>query len=170
MSETTFTYANAYNLSKALTDILSKNSGSTKFKLYSGMNLKLLEPIRTSVDELLKPSPEIEGLQKLGEAKRIELLDIASDKDENGKPKIENNNYVISEENLEKFKKDFIEFSNQIKDKNKDIVDAHEKKQKELEELLTESFDVSVLKKLKVEDLPEGISTQESQILLYIVN
>jgi len=128
----------------------------TKFAWALMRTKKKLKALVDSMNELRQPSEEIQEYEK----KRIALCEEYSEKDEDGKPVIENQNYKILEGKREALDEEI----KKLRDENKEAFDAQEAKMKELDELMEEEADVEVYK-VKEQYLPDTISVGDLQIL-----
>ncbi len=75
--------------------------------------------------------------QKLIDERRVEIAKTYADKDESGVAKVENNEFVLSEEGMKNFREEFVEFLNTETD-----VEIYMVPEDLLEQLENERFDV----------------------------
>jgi hypothetical protein len=109
------------------------------------------------MDEIRQPPARMQEY----ETKRIALCEAASEKEEDGKPKVENNNFVIETEAREQLNKDIAA----LRDGDfKEMFDEQEKKSKEIEDLMKEECDIELFK-VAPEFLPETMSPADLEIL-----
>ena len=137
---------------------LGKLSG-VKFSYAVARNLALLKPEVEAINKTLEPSKEFLEWDK----ERVALAQEYSKKDEKGEPVIVGNRYVM--ENEKTFNKEL-----EKKQKNhKSAIDAREKQIEEYMKLLEEKTDEIKLYKIKLEHIPESITTQQMNGIVDIV-
>src|SRR3990167_6316664 len=137
---------------------LGKLSG-VKFSYAVARNLALLKPEVEAINKTLEPSKEFLEWDK----ERVALAQEYSKKDEKDKPVIVGNRYVM--ENEKTFNKEL-----EKKQKNhKSAIDAREKQIEEYMKLLEEKTDEIKLYKIKLEHIPESITTQQMNGIVDIV-
>ena len=137
---------------------LGKLSG-VKFSYAVARNLALLKPEVEAINKTLEPSKEFLEWDK----ERVALAQEYSKKDEKDKPIVEGNRYVM--ENEKTFNKEL-----EKKQKNhKSAIDAREKQIEEYMKLLEEKTDEIKLYKIKLEHIPESITTQQMNGIVDIV-
>lgn len=112
-------------------------------------NKKILEPEVEILKSLLKYSPGMEEFER----KRIGLVQRYGEKDDNGKPKIENNSFVILPENAEKFENEV----NQLREEYSYYIEEQEKRKKEFDALMETNTDLDLIK-IPMDCLPEKIN------------
>ena len=137
---------------------LGKLSG-VKFSYAVARNLALLKPEVEAINKTLEPSKEFLEWDK----ERVALAQEYSKKDEKGEPVIVGNRYVM--ENEKTFNKEL-----EKKQKNhKSAIDAREKQIEEYMKLLEEKSEEIKLFKVKLEHIPEAITTQQMNGIVDIV-
>lgn len=127
-----------------------------KFAYAVAKNINILKNEVESLDKALEPEEKFQEFEK----ERVALLEKHADKDEGGKPKKETSDngseqYVMGD-NLKKFEKEF----EVLKKDHKEAVDARDKQIDEYTKLLETDAEVT-LHKLKMEDIPESITTRQ---------
>lgn len=131
-------------------------------------NKDIIEPEINRLREHLiaetKPTKEIEDRNAEYEAKRMEACAERSEKDENGKPVIENGNFKIFVDKRE-------ELNQAIQELNKEYNDVFEFRKQQMmkeREVLSKDIAVDNLYKIKLEWLPDtGLITPELMTVLY---
>lgn len=135
-----------------LKTVQSKNYSGTKFAYVLSKNIGLMKPeIQAIQDSFPKNDDE---KYKEYEEKRLETVRKYAKKDENDEFIIENNSYVLAE-NEEEFNKEF----DSIKKDFSDFLDSVAENKKIIENILEEEAESIELRKIKIEDLPENLST-----------
>jgi len=151
------TNAEAYGLYQTIGKFQTRDDLPTKFSWALMRTKKRLKTFIDSFNELRQPNPRINEY----ETKRIALCEAACEKDEDGKPKVEKQNFVILDEAREKLNKDI----EALRDGEfKDVFDEQEKKNKEIAELMKEDCDVELFK-VSTEYLPSTISPNDLEVL-----
>jgi hypothetical protein len=134
-----------------LYDGLSKiNLKGVKFSYGVAKNIALL---KTEVESLSKAQESSKEFVEYDNA-RIELAKKHAKKDDKGEPVVEKNSYVI--ENQEAFDKEF----ETLKKTHKKALDERENQIKDFNDLLEKETDIQ-FHKIKLEDVPEDISTEQ---------
>lgn len=131
-------------------------------------NKDIIEPeINRLREQLLaetKPSKELEDRNAAYEAKRMEICTEFSEKDAEGKPVIENNNFKIFVD-----KRD--EFNEKIQELSKEFNDVFEFRKEQIlkeRQVLSKEIAIDNLYKIKLEWLPDtGLITPELMNVLY---
>jgi glyoxylate utilization-related uncharacterized protein len=129
-------------------------------------NKKLIEAEIKNVEETQKALkyPDLTEFH----SKRIELCNEFADKDEEGKPKLEEERgaslFVFSPENRVKFNEKLIV----LMEEHKDVLDEHRTVDLDFTTFLKEEVEVSV-HEIKLNDLPNGISAAQIELLGDIV-
>ncbi len=144
------------DLHEALTTIEGRRF-SVKFGYFVAKNKVVLKNEYSALDEARKASPEFTEF----DTKRATLAADNADKDEQGQPKIENNNFIIIEK-FEEFKKAL----DDLKEEYADAIKEQEQKIKDFEVLLEEEVEYKG-PKIDLKDIPEQIepSVLESLII-----
>ena len=127
-----------------------------KFSYAIAKNINNIKNEVESIDKALEPDEKFQEFEK----ERVVLLEKYAEKDDNGKPKKEmsengSEQYVMGE-GLKKFEKEF----DILKKTHKEAVDARDKQIEDYNKLLETDSDVT-LHKLKMEDIPEAITTRQ---------
>lgn len=143
------------NLFEALNGI---NLKGVKFNYSVSKNIELLKKEINSFKESTKPSEEFAKYEK----ERTNLCVKHAEKDGKGKPIIENNEYKIT--NIEEFEKEIAE----LKEKNKEAIEARQAQLKEFEEFLTKENTITLFK-IKVADIPADITTKQLTSIISLI-
>ena len=139
------------------------NLSGVKFVYAITKNLKKIKSEIEVLEKTLEPTNEFKEFDK----KRIELAEKHSKLDEKGKPilisaGIVNNKpamkYDVVNENL--FAKEFEE----LKNENKEVLDARDKQMEEFQKLLEEEIPFKI-HKIKLKDIPENITKLQMDII-----
>lgn len=131
---------------------------STKFNYAVIKNKKrLLEEVE-SIEEVNAASSEFMAYEQ----KRVKLCESHAKKGEDGKPLIEQDNFVL--EDKEKFDKEFKALS----EEHKEVVEARKEQTKQVQELLEQPSDVK-LHKIKLEELPEDLEAATVEAILPMI-
>jgi hypothetical protein len=118
-----------------------------------------MEEDRVIFEQILKPS---EGFNEY-ESKRVQLCVQFSDKDEQGNPVVENNQYKIS--NLFDFNTELTKISEEYQEH----IDGRTKQVDEYNTLLEEDINLD-FQKVKFEDLPADLSASQLSSLEFMIN
>jgi hypothetical protein len=129
---------------------------SVKFSYFVAKNKVLLKDEITALEEAAKPNPKFLEFDE----KRVKLASDMADRDENGKPKVQNNSFTITE----KFNKFREELDALRKKYNQDIIDQ-EKSVKEFEDILNEDFNYKGTK-IDFKNIPDEIEPSFLEILI----
>jgi len=143
------------NLYGALTTIEGRQF-SVKFSYFVAKTKVLLKSEVTALEEARKPPEKFVEY----DSKRAELAQSLADKDESGRPRIENNNFIITEK-VDEFK----EKLDKLKEEYKDCITEYEKKIKEFETLLEEDVEYDG-PKIDFKDIPENIEASVLEVLI----
>jgi hypothetical protein len=144
-----------------LVNRLVNEKTAVKFHYLMLKNKKLLEP---EVESLQKANTPPEGHNEFNK-KRLDLCNSFADKEEDGSPKIINDNFVISEETKEEFEKKLSE----LKEEYKDVVDTMDKNQEDFIALLKEEVEIE-LAKIPLSIMPEAILGRDVELLFDIID
>jgi hypothetical protein len=151
------TNTEALSLYQTIGKFQTKEDLPTKFSWALMRTKKRLKVLIDSMDEIRQPPARMQEY----ETKRIALCEAASEKEEDGKPKVENNNFVIETEAREQLNKDIAA----LRDGDfKEMFDEQEKKSKDIEDLMKEECDIELFK-VAPEFLPETMSPADLEIL-----
>ena len=146
-------------------DLISLNSAlvalegrqfTVKFSYFMAKNKVMIKDEFAALDEVRKPSPEYIAF----DTKRAEMAMEFADKDDDGKPKIENNNFIITQK-VEEFRKALDE----LKATNAKVIETYEKQVKDFEELLDEDIDFRG-PKIDLKDIPPTIEPSFLEVLI----
>ena len=143
------------NLYKALTTIEGRRL-TIKFSYFVAKNKIALKNKLKIFESVKKPTPEFIEY----DAKRAKLAYDFSDKTEDGKPKIENNNFIIIER-VDEFKTEI----DKIKKEYKDAIKDQEQKVKEFESVLDNEVEFGGMK-IYLKDVPETIEPSILETLI----
>ena len=138
-------------------DNVSYLSG-VKFAYAIIKNKKMIEQELITLQEIIKPSPEIEEYEK----NRIAICEKHCKRDENNQLKIQNNTYDI--EDMDTFNKDIEE----LKKKNKKVLDNRQKQADEYNKLLEEDIEIPFVL-IKQDDLPNSLSASQMEQIFEII-
>lgn len=117
-----------------------------------------IEEDRTIFEEILKPS---DGFKQY-EEERISLCVLHSEKDENGNPIIENEQYKIID--LDKFNSEL----NNISEKFKNEIEERQKQVQEYQKIMEEDIELN-FSKVSFEELPEDVSEKQLRELEFML-
>ena len=137
------------------------NLTGVKFAYGVAKNNNKLKTENEAFAEATKASEEFAAYDK----ERLESCRELADKDEDGKPKMEKNNFVITEQ-----KEEFDTRLKALTERNQEVVDAREKQLKEYNEVFLEAESSFVPFKIKMEDVPEGITASQLTSIYPIVD
>lgn len=145
-----------FRLHKGLVDV-SYLSG-VKFAYTVVKNKKLIETEIQLLQDIIKPTDDFQRYER----ERIELCENFCVRGDDGQPIVENNNYKIDD------KAGFDEAMDILKDKYETEIVNRAKQVDDYNRLLGEDVDINLIK-LKVTDLPEGMSADQIESVLEIV-
>lgn len=152
------------NLYRGLLSLNKARIAGVKFAYAVNKNINILKSEIEALDEAKKFSEEFLAFDK----ERIIMAEANAKKDEKGKPLTATDpltnmgSYVM--ENEAEFEVKFVE----LKEKHKPAIDARDVQVKEFEELLKTPSTVE-LHKLKIEDVPATITTDQMSIIMPIL-
>jgi hypothetical protein len=118
-------------------------------------NKRLIESEISILKEIMVDQPYSDFTNK-----RIAINVKYAKKNENGNPVIENNHYIIDEENLEVHNTEIAELLEQ----NKEVIDNFKKKEKEYYDLLETELDAE-FHVIDIEEVPADITYEQMEIL-----
>lgn len=121
-------------------------------------NVSVLTPEIEAFKKSLEPTKEFSDYEKT----RIEILEKYAKKDDDGKPIIEGNEYVL--ENKDEALKEIASHS----ENHKDVIEARQKQIGEFNDLMDKENAVS-LHKVSLKDIPEDVTTKQMVTLLKII-
>lgn len=130
-----------------------------KFAYAVSRNLSLLKPVMESIDKSIEPSAEFSEYDKA----RIKLAEEHAKKDEKGKPIIEEGNYIM--ENDEAWQTAF----EALKAQHAEVIAKREAQIKEYNELLELENPMVSLHKVKLADVPQGITVVQMHSIKDII-
>lgn len=145
----------------ALFDKLSQDKYSVKFHYTLLKNKRLLDPEVESLRKANEPPEEYANYEK----KRIKVCNDFCEKDNDGTPKIDGNNFVIPEEVKTKFEEKLEE----LKVEYKSTLDSIEESKKEFNELLKEDVEIDFVS-IPMSIIPEELVGQEVEILFDLID
>jgi len=131
-----------------------------KFAYAISKNKKMLKDEIESLQEIIKPSKEIEEYER----KRINLCEKYAEKDKNNKPIIEDNRYKFINDDKDKFEKDI----KILMDENKELLEKQNKKNEEYLKLLEEDIEIN-LYKINKSDIPEKITPRQLDYIIDLI-
>lgn len=134
----------------SLYEALAKVEGrqfTVKFSYFIAKNKVLLKDEFAALEEAKRPSIEYTAY----DTKRAELAHQFADREDNGQPKIENNNFIIIEK-VDEFK----EALDKLKEENEETIEAHNQKLKDFEALLDEEVEFKG-PKIDLKDVPQTV-------------
>jgi hypothetical protein len=120
---------------------------SVKFSYFLAKNKVTMRDEIETLEEVSKVSEEFQAFEN----ERIGLAQKHADKNEDGSPQIQNDNFVLNE-NVGLFQKEFGELIEQ----NRDVISKREKQLKEFNEILGQNTEFEG-SKISVEDIPQNI-------------
>lgn len=161
-----FTYRDAINLSNVISQIIKKDIGSAKFKLRMVINQKNLADLVDPINKITTNSPKFSQYVKQSQEMRLALCQVHAEKDQNGKSKIQNSEYVILDRDA--YNAAFAVKSAELRQQYKEQI---EKRQQMQNQLLTTEYDIedSRFKKIDESSLPEQLTTAQITALLPLV-
>ena len=129
-----------------------------KFTYGMAKNINILKPEVESLQEAAKGSDEFLAYEK----SRGELLEKYAKKDEDNKSVIVNNEYVLEDQ------KGFDTEFNKLRKENKKVLDDRQTQIDEVDKLLKEETTIK-LYKIKVDDIPEDITTKQMNSIFDLI-
>lgn len=136
-------------------DRLGARQCHRKFAYGLMRNRKILQDEIDILQDLSKPT---DGWQAF-EEKRIGICRELADKDENGEPKVQGNQFLVTEK-----KEELDERIEKLREEHKDDLDEFERREKEFDEILDEDISIDIYK-IKLSLFPEQISVYELEVL-----
>lgn len=118
-----------------------------------------IEEDKSIFEEILKPS---DGFKEF-ENKRVDLCVLYSEKDENGNPLTENEQYKIND--VEVFNKELETLS----EKYSEDINNRYKQVSDYNSLMEEEIEITFVK-VNYEDLPEGVSEKDLKPISFMIN
>ena len=137
------------SLATELAKLVDKDVGNVKAAYAIARNIKIIAPIVSDLESLK------EKVTKEFEDARTALCELHADKDEDGKVKVENDQYVGLPND---------EFSDALKE----LIESHQPRIQEFNDLLQEDEDVE-LYKVDIENLPSTLTAQQMLVLFSII-
>ena len=131
-----------------------------KFAYSIAKNLQEVNKEIEAVNKAIAPSDEFMQYEK----ERIKLNEEYAEKTEDGKPMVENNNYVISPRNRGSYEKRMEE----LKKKHKKVLSERDEQIKEYQALLEENVDIT-LHKIQEGNLPSDITAEQISGILPVI-
>jgi len=125
-----------------------KIKNSVKFSYWLAKNRKRIQPEVEALEEAIEPSKSYREY----DTERARVAKFYADKDETGKPIIQNASYVVIKQ-LDEFNNEL----NLLKERYKDDIEKREKQIEEYNRLLEEDVEEFDGFKISLEDLPDGI-------------
>jgi len=129
---------------------------SVKFSYFVAKNKVLLKDEITALEEAGKPDPKFSEF----DAERVKLASDVADRDENGRPKVQNNNFTITEK-VDEFRKGL----DALREKYSKTIIDQEKSVKEFEDILNEDFNYKGTK-IDFKNIPDEIEPSFLEILI----
>lgn len=170
MAQKKFNFRDAVALYNTLDSFMKRNLGGGRFKLIVQLNLKKLSDIVQPVQNATKPTEGFLKFQQEAEAKRLQICHKFSSKNEDGSfallknEKTGQEEFVILDRDL--FGKEMTAEQILIQEKYKEEI----KQKQDLEnELLNSEYDISGLKKIPSDLVPDELSAQDIQVIFPIV-
>ena len=150
-----------YTLEVALEKV--KDLKGIKFSLCVVKNKKL---IKNELEDLQKVKPVTPQQYIEYETKRIELCREYALLDDDGKPTIQNDNYIIDQSRIESFKKAVEKMSKPYKE----IIEKYSKEAEDFNKILEEDVILN-LYKIDEDELPSEITAEQLEIIYdYLIN
>jgi hypothetical protein len=140
---------------------LGNNKSSVKFHFRVLQNKRLIEPEIKALEEANEPLPEFQEFEKL----RMEVCEQFCEKDESGKPVIQNNNFNIPDDKQEEFQATL----EKLKEEHKEALDKVEERRTQFEELLKEEVEIDFVR-FKIQEMPESLLGSDLEIMFDIVD
>jgi hypothetical protein len=143
------------SLHKALTQIEGRQF-TVKFSYFVAKNKVLIKDEFAAIEEARKPSAAYVAY----DTKRAELAHEMSDRDSKGSPKIENNNFIITER-VDEFRKAL----DDLKESNKEVIENQNQKNIDFEKLLDEEIEYRG-PKIDLKDIPQTVEPAILEVLI----
>lgn len=143
------------NLNNTLRSIEGRKA-TVKFSYFVAKNKILLKKEFDILESIKKPDPKFIEY----DTKRAELAHKYSDKLENGQPRVENGNFIITKE-LEVFREEL----GKLKESYTDVIKDYEKQVKDFDELLDKEVEFTGIK-IDLKDVPEEIEASVIEVLI----
>jgi hypothetical protein len=142
--------------------ILKENQlKNVKFQYMSIKNKKMLEPEVKSLEEAAKPLEDYVAFER----ERMQLCEELAEKDDAGKPKIELNKYVLSDENALILDQ---KIRSLIDNKYKDALMEQQVREQQFQTLLQEEVDLDLIK-INLSSIPEIFSGSELELIYDLI-
>jgi len=146
-----------FRLYQGLNDVSYFNG--VKFAYSVVKNKKLIEAEIKTFEEVIKPTEEFQKYEQ----KRVETCEKYCERQEDGKPVVENNAYKIID------KISFDKELEQLKTDSQEMLDYREQQLKEYNELLDEDTKLELVK-VSVDNLPNGITSSQIESIYEIID
>ena len=140
---------------------LAGEKTSVKFHYLLVKNKRLIQSEIESIQEAQEPEKEYMEYEK----KRMSLCEVMCEKDDAGKPKVKNQNFIIPEETKEDFDKKMEE----MKEEYAEPIEKMDKKRKEFAELLAEEVKIDFVS-IPLSVMPESILGGDVDLLFDLIN
>ena len=129
-----------------------------KFSYAVAKNIGRIESHLKELELAIKPDQEYEQYDKL----RVQIVEKHADKDENGVPIIEGNQYKVDEEKIKQEIDD-------LNDKYADAIKYRERQMDEFQKMLNEDVGIEI-HMIDKESLPDDISVEQMRIVEFMLN
>ena len=134
---------------------------SVKFHYILAKNKRLIKPEIESLQEAQQPPEDYMKYDKI----RQDLCKVMAEKDDQGNPKVVNNEYVMIEETKEEFDKKIEE----LKIEHKETIDKMDEQKAQFEILIKEDIDIDLVH-IPFSVLPESIIGNDVDMLFDIID
>ncbi len=158
-----FTLKNAIQLYNVHQKILDQNIGSAKFKIRLSINSRKLNEVIQPIRSLQNSSEYKKYLFQM-QQKRIQLCQMFADKDDDGKTKKLNSQYVITDK--QKFLNEIENAQKILKKKFSKCIKERSDIQKQIQQ---QQYDLSVLTKYGEDIVPDEIDSRTVDILAPLI-
>ena len=157
---------NALIQAQKLTDPNREAKNIVNFFFTVKKNIKLIEAATADFESLIEAQKQLmeTDAAKAYEAKRIETVEFFAEKTEEGKPKVEDNMYVVTPENMQLFNaalailnEEHADYQANMKDSNA-AIDVYLQQEIECE-----------LRKLKLREIPSDLTGELMEVLYDII-
>lgn len=143
---------------KLYTTLSKINLPGVKFAYCVAKNMNILKPEVISLEEAKKPTKDFLEY----DAKRVDIVKKYAKKDEKGKFIIENQEYLLDDQDA--FEEEF----KALMEDNETILKARELQMNEFYDLLEKETDIKLFK-IALSDVPQGITTYQMQDIMDII-
>ena len=154
----TITRKDLIELYKLLNSLQLPSDVNAKFTYGLYKNITLIQPEIDALRTIMIEDQQIDEFEQ----KRLELCNQYAQKDENGNPIIQNNEFII--DNIEEFTNKFKELETQYKD----VLEKNKQKIQEINNILNEEIEQPIYC-LDLNTIPNGIGLKEMKYLSLLI-